>query len=53
MAVAYKEAREAEYWLRLLDDSNLIPDSDVQAVLKHSTELVKILYAIIKTMKTT
>ena len=53
MAIAYKEARETEYWLRLLVDSNLIPESDVQTMLQHSTELVKILYAIGKTMKQT
>lgn len=48
MAIASKEARETNYWLRLLDESNLT-DIDVEDWIFKSEELVKILTSIVKT----
>ncbi len=32
MSIASKEARETHYWLRLLRDSEIVPDSRISAV---------------------
>jgi len=49
MALASKEARETVYWLRLLSDSDLVPDLDVSAELGSARELVRLLTSIVKT----
>ena len=51
MTIASKEARETVYWLRLLDESNLVVDLDVQQQLDQANELVRLLTAIVKTTK--
>ena len=51
MAIAYKEARETHYWLRLLHDSGFIGDSAFQSIMPDCDELLKLLGAITKTMK--
>ena len=48
MSIALKEARETHYWLRLIRDSNVIPE-DVNEVIEEAHELVKILTSIVKT----
>lgn len=48
MSIASKEARETNYWLRLLQASDLV-DIDVSPELEHSDELIRILTAIVKT----
>ena len=48
MALASKEARETVYWLRLLSDSDLVPDLDVSAELGSARELVRLLTSIVK-----
>jgi len=51
MTIASKEARETVYWLRLLDESDLMPDIDVGAELEDALELVRLLTSIVKTTK--
>jgi len=46
MSIAAKEARESNYWLRLLHSTNLINKNELT---EDSLELVKILSSIIKT----
>lgn len=48
MTIALKEARETCYWLRLLDESQLV-QLDVKSNLSKANELVRILAAIVKT----
>lgn len=48
MSIALKEARETHYWLRLIRDSNLIPE-DMENNISDAYELVKILTSIVKT----
>ena len=48
--IAYKEARETHYWLRLLRDSNFIEGKLAQSLLKDNEEIKKILGAILKTV---
>ncbi len=51
MGIAYKEAREAHYWLRLLRDSGLLDTKLADSFLKDGEELKKILASILKTSK--
>ena len=52
MAIASKEARETNYWLRLLRDSDLGGDIDITPLIEKSGEIVRILTAIVKTSQT-
>ena len=48
MSIASKEAREAVYWLRLIDQSDLVTNIDVGAELEDAQELVRLLTSIVK-----
>ena len=50
MVIAYKEARETRYWLRLLNASQMVV-TDYSKHLKGIEEIINILTAIIKTSK--
>lgn len=52
ISVSYKEAKESNYWLRLLKDSNLLESEHADLLLVQLDELLKIMTAIIKTTKT-
>jgi four helix bundle protein len=47
-SIARKEARETNYWLRLIAASGLVIASEVQPLLSESQELLRILTTIIK-----
>lgn len=50
MAIASKEIRETNYWLRLLDRANLLHEfPGRESILNESTELINILSKIVKT----
>ena len=49
MAISSKEARETNYWLRLLRDSQLCKDIDYTNLINESEEIIKILTSIVKT----
>ena len=51
MTIAYKEARETHYWLRLMRDSDLIDQPAFESVIDDCDELLKLLGSITKTMK--
>lgn len=51
MSVASKEAREANYWIKLISESGLL-DLDFENYIKESEEIIKILTAILKTAQT-
>ncbi len=61
MSIASKEARETNYWLRLLRDSNLLNEnpqlktenSKLTTLLSESEEISKMLTSIVKTTKCT
>jgi four helix bundle protein len=48
MSIAYKEARETDYWLRLLNDSGYLSDDVFNSLKNDLSELLKILYSIVK-----
>jgi len=49
MSISSKEARETNYWLRLLRDSKLCNSIDYSDLIKESEEIIKILTSIVKT----
>ncbi len=50
MSIASKEARETEYWLRLLDKSNYLDEyQNTSALFSSIQSIVKLLTSIIKT----
>ncbi|MGA7161422.1 MAG: four helix bundle protein [Bacteroidota bacterium] len=49
--IAYKEAREAHYWLRLLGDSEYLERKVVVEMLEECNELLRILGSILKTLR--
>ena len=51
MGVALKEARESNYWLRLIKVSGLAKDGELEYLLNESEELRRILTSIVKTSK--
>jgi four helix bundle protein len=51
IAIAYKEARETHYWLRLLHDSAYLEDSHFNSIEADNQELLKLLGSIQKTVK--
>ena len=51
MSIAYKEARETRYWLRLLRDCNFIDAKISASFLADIEEIIKILGSIIRTIK--
>ena len=49
MSLASKEARETNYWLRLIRDSGILDGDIMQVITDESEELCKILTSIVKT----
>jgi four helix bundle protein len=49
MSIAPKEARESNYWLRVLRDCGEFPDFEFGGLGEFSEELVRILTSIVKT----
>lgn len=53
LTISYKEARETKYWLRLLRDTGIVDEALANSLLSDCEELLKILFSIIKSTKTT
>ena len=51
MTIAYKEARETHYWLRLLTDTSYLSNEESESLLSDIEEILKIIGSIQKTMK--
>ncbi len=49
--LAYKEARETHYWIRLLRDSDYLEEKLAMSFLDDCDELLRIIGSIVKTMK--
>ena len=48
VCIAQKEAREAKYWLRLLDARQLVPGENLKPDIQEADELIAILTTIVK-----
>ncbi|MBM4158781.1 MAG: four helix bundle protein [Ignavibacteria bacterium] len=51
ISIAYKEARETLYWLKLLQKGEFINQKQCDSLSKDCEELNKILFSILKTMR--
>ena len=51
MTIAYKEARETHYWLRLLTDTSYLSNEESESLLSDIEEILKIIGSIQRTMK--
>ena len=51
MTIAYKEARETHYWLRLLTDTGYLNKEESESLLSDIEEILKIIGNIQRTMK--
>lgn len=51
MSIAYKEARETHYWLRLLRDSDILDVKHAESVIEDCEELLKLSGSITRTTK--
>jgi four helix bundle protein len=51
LEIAYREARETHYWLRLLVESDLLEKQLGDSIIQDCEELVKILTSILNTSK--
>jgi len=49
--IAYKEARETHYWIRLLRDTDYLSKEQSESLLDDTTELLKIIGSIQKTIR--
>lgn len=47
LRIARKEAKESEYWLRLINETNDLKSNEAEKLIRESIELKKILSAII------
>jgi four helix bundle protein len=48
MIIACREARETQYWLRLIDASGILPPGRLMGAIDEVTQLVAILATIVK-----
>ena len=53
MSIAYKEARETNYWLRILRDTRFITSKMSESLLADNEEIIKLIGSIVKTLKQT
>ena len=51
LAIAYKEARETSYWLRLMRDTNYLTETEFNSIHADAEELCRIIGSIQKTVK--
>ena len=51
LEIALKEARETEYWLKLLVASEVVKEAKLKLLIKDIDEIIRILVAIIKSKK--
>ena len=51
MSIALKETAETKYWLRLLNKTEYISDTQFESIFEDCVELEKILVSIIKSTK--
>lgn len=49
--IVYKEARETRYWIKLLQHTDYLDETDALSLLNDCEEILKITGAIIKTLK--
>lgn len=51
LCIAYKEARESHYWIRLLTDTDYLTKTQSSSLLHDAEELQKIIGSILKSIR--
>ena len=51
LSIALKEASETRYWILLLIDNNIVPESKLSMMLDELNQIIKILIATTKKLK--
>jgi four helix bundle protein len=51
MNIAYKEARETKYWLRLLKETGYLDEDNYLSLIQDCEEILKLLFHIINTSR--
>ena len=51
MSIAYKEARETKYWLKLLKETGYLDDHHYNSLVLDCEEILRLLFNIIKTSR--
>ena len=51
LSISLKEARETQYWIELLKETNYLTSKEAESILKDLVEIIKLLVSIIKTLK--
>lgn len=51
LTIAYKEARETHYWIRLMKDADYLSEEESNNLLKDTDELLRIIGSIQKTLR--
>ena len=51
LAIALKEAAEADYWLHLLHEANYLSDAEFESIFADCNEIESLLASIVKTAK--
>ena len=51
LTIALKEASETRYWMLLLIDNNIVPESKLAMILDELNQIIKILIATTKKLK--
>ena len=51
ISIAYKECLETSYWLKLIHESDLVSNGEIESLLNESSQLTKIISSIILTSK--
>jgi four helix bundle protein len=51
LTIAYKEARESHYWIRLLKDTDYLNSEDASSLTNDVEELLRIIGSIQKTLR--
>ncbi len=51
LTIAYKEARESIYWLKVLKESKMIEQSMVDQPISNCDEILRIIGSILKTLR--
>ncbi|KAF9659922.1 four helix bundle protein [Tenacibaculum sp. Mcav3-52] len=51
LTIAYKEARETHYWIRLLKDTSFLSKDTTQSFLNDTEEILRIIGSIQKTIR--
>lgn len=51
LSIALKEAKETEYWLKLLKEAFVLDDNEFNSLKNDCEELIKLLITILKKLK--